>query len=62
MSEAHSLRITLPGPGGTGDPTGRGTSAGGGRAGATAVVVVEGLSYEGSACVCTAGTLAAGRR
>jgi amidohydrolase len=62
MSEAHSVRITLHGPGGhaaiptvlgdviraTADLVGRLSS------------VVEGLSYEGSDCVCSAGTLRAG--
>ena len=62
MSEAHSLRITLHGPGGhaaiptvlgdviraTADLVGRLSS------------VVEGLTYEGSDCVCSAGTLRAG--
>ena len=62
MSEAHSLRITLSGPGGHGAiPTGQGDVV---LAAAELVRrlagVVEGLSYEGSSCVCTAGTLAAG--
>ena len=62
MSEAHSLRITLRGPGGhgavpsaTGDVI-RATAALVGRLGS----VVEGLSYEGTDCVCSAGTLRAG--
>jgi amidohydrolase len=62
MSEAHSLRITLSGPGGHGaTPTGQGDVV---LAAADVVQrlagVVAGLSYEGSNCVCTAGTLAAG--
>jgi len=62
MSEAHSLRITLRGPGGHGAvPTATGdviraTAALVGRLGS----VVEGLSYEGTDCVCSAGTLRAG--
>jgi amidohydrolase len=62
MSEAHSLRITLRGPGGHGAvPTATGdviraTAVLVGRLGA----VVEGLSYEGTDCVCSAGTLRAG--
>ena len=62
MSEAHSLRITLRGPGGhgavpsaTGDVI-RATAELVGRLG----TVVEGLSYEGTDCVCSAGTLRAG--
>ncbi len=62
MSEAHSLRITLRGPGGhgavpsaTGDVI-RATAELVGRLGS----VVEGLAYEGSDCVCSAGTLRAG--
>jgi amidohydrolase len=62
MSEAHSLRITLRGPGGhgavpsaTGDVI-RATASLVGRLGS----VVEGLSYEGTDCVCSAGTLRAG--
>jgi amidohydrolase len=62
MSEAHSLRITLRGPGGHGAvPTATGdviraTASLVGRLGS----VVEGLSYEGTDCVCNAGTLRAG--
>ena len=62
MSEAHSLRITLRGPGGHGAvPTMSGdviraTAELVGRLGS----VVEGLSYEGTDCVCSAGTLRAG--
>ncbi len=62
MSEAHSLRITLRGPGGHGAvPTATGdviraTAELVGRLGS----VVEGLSYEGTDCVCSAGTLRAG--
>ena len=62
MSEAHSLRITLRGPGGHGAVP----SATGDVIRATAVLVgrlgsvVEGLSYEGTDCVCSAGTLRAG--
>jgi amidohydrolase len=62
MSEAHSLRITLRGPGGhgavpsaTGDVI-RATAELVGRLGS----VVEGLTYEGTDCVCSAGTLRAG--
>jgi len=62
MSEAHSLRVTLHGPGGhgavpsaTGDVI-RATAELVGRLG----TVVEGLSYEGTDCVCSAGTLRAG--
>ncbi len=62
MSEAHSLRISLTGPGGHGAmPTGQGDVI---RATAELVgrlgEVVEGLSYEEANCVCSAGTLAAG--
>ena len=62
MSEAHSLQITLRGPGGHGAVP----SATGDVIRATAVLVgrlgsvVEGLSYEGTDCVCSAGTLRAG--
>ncbi len=62
MSEAHALRITLRGPGGHGAVP----SAGGDVIRATAELVgmlptvVEGLAYEQSACVCSAGTLRAG--
>ncbi len=62
MSEAHSLRITLRGPGGHGAvPTATGDVI---RATASLVgrlaSVVDGLSYEGTDCVCSAGTLRAG--
>jgi amidohydrolase len=62
MSEAHSLRITLTGPGGHGAiPTGQGDVI---RATAELVgrlgEVADGLSFEGSNCVCSAGTLSAG--
>ena len=62
MAEAHSLRITLRGPGGHGAvPTATGDVI---RATAALVgrlaSVVEGLSYEGTDCVCSAGTLRAG--
>jgi amidohydrolase len=62
MSEAHSLRITLSGPGGHGAmPTGKGDVI---RATADLVArlgeVVEGLTYEGANCICSAGMLAAG--
>jgi amidohydrolase len=62
MSEAHSLRITLRGPGGHGAiPTGQGDVI---RATAELVgrlsQAVEGLTYEGADCVCGAGTLSAG--
>jgi amidohydrolase len=62
MSEAHSLTITLTGPGGHGAVS----SAEGDvlRAAAELVgrldSVVEGLAYEGTNCVCSAGTLVAG--
>jgi amidohydrolase len=62
MSEAHSLTIRLTGPGGHGAiPSEEGDVIGSaaelvGRLGS----VVEGLGYEGSNCVCSAGTLAAG--
>jgi amidohydrolase len=62
MSEAHSLRITLRGPGGHGAmPTALGDVVT-----ATAELVsrlgevAEGLIYEEARCVCSAGTLAAG--
>ncbi|HWE68351.1 MAG TPA: M20 family metallopeptidase [Acidimicrobiales bacterium] len=62
MSEAHSLRFTLRGPGGHGAiPT-----AGGDVIKATADLVsrlglvAEGLTYEGADCICSAGTLRAG--
>jgi amidohydrolase len=62
MAEAHSLRITLEGPGGHGAmPTGKGDVV---IAVADLVsrlkTVVEGLTYEGANCVCTAGMLSAG--
>jgi amidohydrolase len=62
MSEAHSLHITLTGPGGHGAiPTDKGDVI---RAMADLVTrlgsVAEGLSYEGVNCVCSAGMLAAG--
>ena len=62
MSEAHSLRITLTGPGGHGAiPTGQGDVI---RATAELVnrlaEVAVGLSFEGANCVCSAGTLNAG--
>jgi amidohydrolase len=62
MSEAHSVRILLTGPGGHGAMA----AAQGDVIRATAELVsrlsdvAEGLSYEGSNCVCSAGTLAAG--
>jgi amidohydrolase len=62
MSEAHSLQITLRGPGGHGAVP----SATGDVIRATAELVgrlrsvVAGLSYEGTDCVCSAGTLRAG--
>ncbi len=62
MSEAHSLRITLTGPGGHGAmPTGQGDVIV-----ATAELVdrlgevADGLTFEGANCVCSAGTLRAG--
>jgi amidohydrolase len=62
MSEAHSLRISLTGPGGHGaTPSERGDVI---RAAAYLVTrlssVADGLAYEGSNCVCSAGTLDAG--
>ncbi len=59
MSEAHALRITLRGPGGHGAvPSATGDVI---RATAELVgrlrTVVEGLAFEGSDCVCSAGTL-----
>jgi len=62
MSEAHSLRITLSGPGGHAAMP----SAFGDVIGATAELVrrlgevAEGLSYEEARCICSAGTLTAG--
>jgi amidohydrolase len=62
MSEAHSLRITLRGPGGHGAmPSAKGDVI---RATADLVSrlgeVASGLTYEGADCVCSAGMLAAG--
>jgi amidohydrolase len=62
MSEAHSLRITLAGPGGHGAiPTAKGDVI---KATADLVsrlgAVTEGLAYEGTSCVCSAGMLSAG--
>jgi amidohydrolase len=62
MSEAHSLRVTLTGPGGHGAmPTGQGDVI---RATAELVhrlgEVADGLAFEGANCVCSAGTLSAG--
>ncbi len=62
MSEAHSLRVTLRGPGGHGAmPSGHGDVV---KATAELVSrlgeVVDGLSLEETNCVCTAGTLRAG--
>jgi amidohydrolase len=62
MSEAHSLRITLSGPGGHGAMP----SAEGDVIRATAELVsrlgevATGLSFEGTDCVCSAGTVHAG--
>jgi amidohydrolase len=62
MSEAHSLRITLSGPGGHGAIP----SATGDVIKATADLVTRlgtvahGLTYEGANCVCSAGMLSAG--
>jgi amidohydrolase len=62
MSEAHSLRITLSGPGGHGAIP----SATGDVIKATAdlvtrlATVAQGLTYEGANCVCSAGMLSAG--
>jgi amidohydrolase len=62
MSEAHSVRITLVGPGGHGAiPSAKGdvikaTADLVGRLGSA----VEGLTYEGANCVCSAGMLHAG--
>jgi len=62
MSEAHSLRITLSGPGGHAAML----SALGDVIGAAAELVrrlgevAEGLSYEEARCICSAGTLTAG--
>jgi amidohydrolase len=62
MSEAHSLRITITGPGGHGAmPTGQGDVI---RASAELIgrlgSVAEGLTFEGANCVCSAGTIRAG--
>jgi amidohydrolase len=62
MSEAHSLRITLSGPGGHGAmPSDKGDVI---RATADLVsrlgAVAEGLEYMGANCVCSAGMLSAG--
>ena len=62
MSEAHSLRITLVGPGGHGAiPTAHGDVI---RATADLVTrlagIAEGLTYEDTNCVCSAGMLSAG--
>jgi amidohydrolase len=62
MSEAHSLRFTLNGPGGHGAiPTAKGDVI---KATADLVsrlgTVAENLTYEGANCVCSAGTLSAG--
>jgi amidohydrolase len=62
MSEANSLRITLSGPGGHGAmPSAQGDVI---RATAELVgrlgEVAAGLSYEGTDCVCSAGTIHAG--
>ncbi len=62
MSEAHSLRITITGPGGHGAmPTGQGDVI---RASAELIgrlgSVAEGLTFEGANCVCSAGTIQAG--
>jgi amidohydrolase len=62
MSEAHSLRITLSGPGGHGAIP----SATGDVIKATADLVTrmgtvaQGLTHEGASCVCSAGMLSAG--
>jgi amidohydrolase len=62
MSEAHSLRVTLSGPGGHGAiPSDQGDVI---RATAELVsrlgTVAEGLEYEGARCICSAGMLSAG--
>jgi amidohydrolase len=62
MSEAHSLRITLVGPGGHGAlPTAQGDVI---KATADLIprlgTVADGLTYEGANCVCSAGMLSAG--
>jgi len=62
MSEAHSLRVELHGGGGHGAmPTGTGdVVAGAAQLAVSLPSVVEGLTFEGTACVCSAGTLHAG--
>lgn len=62
MSEAHSLRVELHGGGGHGAmPTGRGdVVAAAAQLAVSLPSVVEGLSFEGTDCVCSAGTLHAG--
>jgi amidohydrolase len=62
MAEAHSIRMTLEGPGGHGAmPSATGDVI---RAAADLVArlgdVAEGLTYEGAHCVCSAGMLSAG--
>jgi amidohydrolase len=62
MSEAHSLRITLVGPGGHGAiPSTQGDVI---KAVADLVprlaTVADGLTYEGASCICSAGMLSAG--
>jgi amidohydrolase len=62
MSEAHSIRFTIEGPGGHGAmPSATGDVI---KAAADLVGrlgdVADGLSYEGANCVCSAGMLAAG--
>jgi amidohydrolase len=62
MSEAHSLRITLTGPGGHGaipSATGDVIKATADLVGRLASVA-DGLTYEGASCVCSAGMLSAG--
>jgi amidohydrolase len=62
MAEAHSIRMTLEGPGGHGAmPSAAGDVI---RAAADLVArlgdVADGLTYEGAQCVCSAGMLSAG--
>ncbi len=62
MSEAHSIRLTLEGPGGHGAmPSATGDVI---KAAADLVArlgdVVDGLTYEGADCICSAGMLSAG--
>ncbi|HEX3793815.1 MAG TPA: M20 family metallopeptidase [Acidimicrobiales bacterium] len=62
MSEAHSLRFSVAGPGGHGAiPNAKGDVI---KATADLVsrlgTVVDGLHYEGADCICSAGTLSAG--